>query len=50
MIGKIQRSFRYEKAKYVEYVDGGAHADTSEIAIPSGFVCRVRLALSFEAT
>lgn len=50
MVGKIQRGFRNEKAKYVEYVDSGAHADTSEITIPSGFVCRVGLAPSFEAT
>ena len=50
MIGKIHRHFRHEKAKNMECVDGGAHADISEIAIPSGFVCRVRLAPSFEAT
>jgi hypothetical protein len=34
----------------VEYIDDGVYADISEIAIPSGFVCRVGLAPSFEAT
>jgi hypothetical protein len=50
MIAKIQQGFKHEESKYVEYVDGAGRTDTSEIAIPSGFVCKVGLAPSFEAT
>jgi len=48
-MAEIQQGFRYRKAKYIGNVNT-IHSNDSEIASPSGVVCRVGLAPSFEAT
>ena len=49
MIAEIQQGFRHDKAKCLEYIDE-PHPENSQIAVPSGFRCNVRLAPSFKAT